>query len=400
MFYTDLSSLTDLAWNPYALMSFIPALLMFGLAWYLLLWFRQRPGNIFYILLLAFLGIWSFTEGMSRLSGNAEAASFWIKASAIGFCFAIPFYAHFALFYTRREKTASHPLTYLSFYFPALLFYFIAMQTTLIVDPATYELTPWGWAGMPPPFVLFVFTPWLWVLGTLVFFLFLWEFRRHGLSSNEKKVLGAALLATAFPFIAGTITQIVLPAFEIKILPPMVTASLVVLAAILFLQVMRWKMFGITPSLARQSILSAMADGVIITDNSGRIQYVNRAAEKLSDIPEEGLKGNDLSVLFPREGISYERFVSALLAQVKAGKRMNSFEGEFLGKEGTHIPVLISGAGVVLEESGGRETVGMVFVVHDNRKATSVLQELEAKSHELATVEKRLREQLKGAAQA
>ena len=400
MGFTDLSVLSELAWNPYALISFFAALAMFGLAWYLLLWYRQGTGNLFYILLLAFLGIWSFAEGMSRLSGNPDAAAFWTRASAIGFCFAIPAYVHFALFYTRRERIASHPLLYAALYFPALVFYFLALQTTLLVNPASYMQTPWGWVGTPPPFVLFVFTPWLWVLGSLVFLLFLKEYRRRGITSDEKKILRGTLLGITFPYIFGTVTQLVLPALGVRVLPSLVTVGFVVLAALLFIQVTRWKMFGLTPEIARPSILTAMADAVLILDTGGRIQYANRSAEKLSDIPTEGLLGNDISVLFPREGTAYEHFVSETLAQVKAGKRVRNFESELLGSEGARIPVLLSGAPVVLEASGASETVGMVFVVHDNRKAKSLFVELEAKSYELTVVEERLRQQIRGAEQA
>ena len=92
--------------------------------------------------------------------------------------------------------------------------------------------------------------------------------------------------------------------------------------------------------------------------------------------------------------------MSETLAQVKAGKRVRNFESELLGSEGARIPVLLSGAPVVLEASGASETVGMVFVVHDNRKAKSLFVELEAKSYELTVVEERLRQQIRGAEQA
>lgn len=98
--------------------------------------------------------------------------------------------------------------------------------------------------------------------------------------------------------IFGFATDIALPLFEIRSIPPLGPLVTLLWAAGLTYALVRYKFLTITPAMAANDILTTMSDLLILCDLRGRIVSVNHAACRMLGYERRELEGKNVSRYF------------------------------------------------------------------------------------------------------
>lgn len=141
-------------------------------------------------------------------------------------------------------------------------------------------------------------------------------------------------------------------------------------------------------------ILALIGDGVVSTDESGRILLFNRAAEEIFGYEADEILGKTVEILLPhRFGARHVSDVKAFAAASEATRRIMGHRRDVLGqrKNGEEFPVEATVSRHVLN---GNTT--LTVVIRDVSERRRFEQELETRNRELAASERRLRLALEG----
>ena len=368
-------SIFHFTWNWYALPSFVAAAVNIGFGFYVYVKPRQRDtASILFLFFTACLALWAFDEGLSRIAATAEAARFWANHASTGWIFMAPIFFHFALVFTRRQNLTRNPLLIGLLYIPAAIFYFVNLFTTLLLRP-DYVRVPWGWDNTPPtPLFNFAFSPWLEFFFIASIVLFLFERARKNATFEEKRRASLVAAGLFVPLATGTVSQIILPALGMQIVG-LTTVFMPALAIAIFVAIIRYRLFVVTPSLALETVLETMNDAIVVTDTKGRLQFINATAETLFSWKNDDIVGHDLSILFPLHTNHHDRFVANAVSRLMQGEFVDEYETLFVDSSARTIPVTISAAPVQFSE-GDFEPVGLVLVVHDTRELQALVGKL------------------------
>lgn len=114
-----------------------------------------------------------------------------------------------------------------------------------------------------------------------------------------------------------------------------------------------------------ETIVQRLMEGIVVEDENERITFINPAMEKLVGFSQGELLGKHWSVLLPA---NQQAIVDAANERRRQGVESDRYEVELLRKDGTRVPVLVSGS--VLFE--GNQRIGSMAVMTDitSRKKT------------------------------
>ncbi|MBF0624137.1 MAG: PAS domain S-box protein [Magnetococcales bacterium] len=134
-----------------------------------------------------------------------------------------------------------------------------------------------------------------------------------------------------------------------------------------------------------ETVLASMADGLIVIDSRGTIRTVNQAATRLLGYPiENALIGQPIGNVFvEEEEEEEEEEVAAVLRGINLKSmastgRASNLETIVLAKDGTRIPVLVSGAVLGWGSGNGTGAVITFKDITERKQAELALKEREA----------------------
>jgi len=117
--------------------------------------------------------------------------------------------------------------------------------------------------------------------------------------------------------------------------------------------------------------LSSIADGLLVTDESGVVTYINAAGEKITRIPADTARGKAVEDLFrlvdEDTGETLPSPIYESLGRLAPGPRPE--KTALVTPDGRRIPVIVSSA-VMREEAGA--ILGAVFVFHDMTRVREI----------------------------
>jgi diguanylate cyclase (GGDEF)-like protein/PAS domain S-box-containing protein len=341
-------ALTDAAaygFSAYAVPTLLTAVLMLGFGISVLARRISAVSLTLFSLTLA-AAVWQLAFTFMYCAHAASTALFWSRMAYLGVPFIAPSVYHFTIEVLRIAKERRNE-KYMGWLL-ALMFSIMASSSGLLVDRVQHY-----WWGYYPRYTAIISVPFLtFFFGYLVASLA--EFIRAYPAARgvERKRIRLLLVGFGLAYV-GCVDY--LPKFGVAVYPfgYMPLLAFVVVAAVAF---RRYDLVAITPSLAAQEIIGTMADALFVCDRDGRIQFANRAAERLLGYDAVQIVGKTI-----------EDLVAPGDDPFNATFRRRSFrniERVFLGSNGRRVHLMLSIAPVLHRG----DAAGAVIIGRDMRE--------------------------------
>jgi diguanylate cyclase (GGDEF)-like protein/PAS domain S-box-containing protein len=341
-------ALTDAAaygFSAYAVPTLLTAVLMLGFGISVLARRISAVSLTLFSLTLA-AAVWQLAFTFMYCAHAASTALFWSHMAYLGVPFIAPSVYHFTIEVLRIAKERRNE-KYMGWLL-ALMFSIMASTSDLLVDRVQHY-----WWGYYPRYTAIISVPFLtFFFGYLVASLA--EFIRAYPAARgvERKRIRLLLVGFGLAYI-GCVDY--LPKFGLAVYPfgymPLLT--FVVVAAVAF---RRYDLVALTPSLAAPEIIGTMADALFVCDRDGRIQFANRAAERLLDYDATQIVGKTIEdFLAPGDDPFTETF---------RRRSYRNVERVFLGRNGRRVDLMLSIAPVLHHG----DAAGAVIIGRDMRE--------------------------------
>ncbi|MFW5996020.1 MAG: EAL domain-containing protein [Halanaerobiaceae bacterium] len=357
--------------NNFYILYFITSLIYFGFGIYIL---RRDLGKVSRLLfaLNILMGFWSFSYSMMYASTNIEFARFWAAASSPGWCLSYGIILHLSLLTTRHEKWLEKPFRKYLLYLPGVVFLFIYYFPGLDLQFQIARGTMgWTWINNPAaefPFVALsysiYYTSYL-LISAVLFALQL----KNAEKTREKRLAGIFLSSLIISVFLGFFTGTVFPLLDVTEIPPLSVILSILPIGTFWYIVIYSRLFPLQPEKTVNEILKNIREGLILINDQGEIELVNRGARKILQYSrKEELVGSSLNKIFKQTN---DNIWNLLLAgKLESEKK----EKMLLTEAGQVIPTLFS---ISRMEDNWGEVLGYVCTFTDISKLKEVEYKLE-----------------------
>jgi PAS domain S-box-containing protein len=331
---------------------------------------RLRVNRIF-LGITSLFTIWGIGELVTRAAGSAAIVLLGARISAFGWAFIGSVFVHFALAVTNRERLLEKWWTYALIYAPGAVLLVLTLATHLI-----YIGFGPGSKGFPEISgslrlysKIFVFVMLFIGIAILV------SFWRKTSDPTARERAGFIIIAALVPMLGGVVTDVIIPAVNVRQPVNALTLSTIT-AAIIAFAVTRRGIMSTRLAAVGGTIITMMLDPVFILDASGSIETVNPMAVEFTGYAAGELRGSTMDKLIADEDGALD------LARKISGSDEASRTAELVVKSGERVPVVVS-SGPLVQHAG--KQIGSVVLVHDMRETLTLIRaEEEAK---LAVIE-------------
>lgn len=281
---------------------------------------RNAVSRTFMFMCLS-LAVWSF--GYAFVYASEGGSSFWMKASAFGWCTFSALALHTAVRFT-DIKLFRRLLPQILIYTPAAVFLFMSVFLFGPHSAPSKAVSDFFYTG---DFLYDVIYP-------LAAFALLARMKRKTALEAQKKQLDGIMLACLIPFVLNELTQFLLPALGFHLIPPAGQLFAVILVGGIHFANVRFGLFGIPFHILYDEILTEMMDLFFLLTPEGRIVKVNSRTLELLGRPQEELEGMELAELCLEKPA-----VRAHLEQEAAAGSTDCAEIHFAHRSGVLIPI-------------------------------------------------------------
>ena len=278
------------AFNPYAVPTAATTLAMLVLSAMVLL--REQGSRVSWLFFLTTLTIciWLFSFSWMYCATAEPVALWWAKAAYVGVPFIPAAIYHFTVAVLQVERQHRR-FVWLSWIVSAAYVVTIVTTDLLIHDVRRYwwgYYPQYGWLSVP--YLLFFF-------GLMIVSLqHYWQAYRHAAPGTiHRRRTRALLVAFSIVYIGSFdyVAKYGIALYPFGYIP--VTVFVVLLARILW----RYRLVDITPEIAAKSIISTMANPLLVLDDHSVIRIVNHAACRLFSKSEADLVGQPVTAAHP-----------------------------------------------------------------------------------------------------
>ncbi len=266
------------------------------------------------------IAIWALSYGLELSSTSLEQMLFWINVEYLGIAFIPAFWLLFLLKFTGKDKWL-HPK-----YFYA--FMLLPLITLLMVWTNKYHHLHYTSVGLdnsgPFPLLSLEIGPW-YIVHTIYFYtLLVWgvillvnKYRKSDQVFRRQNL--TILVAVFIPWVAN-----VLYLFGYRPMGHIDSTPFAFIITMLFLSIglVRFRLLDIIP-IAREKVIEAMNEGLIVTDNQDRIVDLNQEIRRILSIDEKKIIGKRLGLILPDQNELYELIKSRKAGQLQL-KLVNS----------------------------------------------------------------------------
>ncbi|UCC12934.1 MAG: PAS domain S-box protein [candidate division WOR-3 bacterium] len=340
--------------NVLSVLHLISAVAYLYLAGFITLKNPKSPFNRISALLFICMGIWSFSCIFmhSPLIPRASV-EFFDRVGSVGSFMISSVFLIFVLIFTEQKKFLKHPYAYgLLFLIPVILLV-KKFEGTMVSD---YIQGSFGWSRLvnstPEVYALFVY--YILTCAAALFLLIRYSHKQHDVFKKRQATIIWTTFAVAF--VLGSITDALLPALQISVLPEMANIFSLVWSCGIAYTIIRYRLLQVTPEMAADEIISTMSESLILLDTAGTIVTVNRAATHLLGFEENDLIGRPVAKICAEKGL-----IEKVLEEVQTQKNIRNRECSFNTRDGRLVPTLISASGLTQKN----HLQGAVLVVYD-----------------------------------
>ena len=338
----------------FAFLSLVSSIIVLALGIFVFSTNRKNSLNRVFLFICVLAFYWMFIESMLRDADSISSAYVWMKLTFL-WVFLPAAGLHFILVLTKSDLLRKGTWVYLLIYLPAACFSIIELATDRIIT--TPVLQYWGYTYGYSPDLLPFGIELAWAFGILVGSVLIgirYYFRTHEIreKSQTKFILAGFIVVIA----AGFMSQVVFPGLGIAI-PESETIFFLFFSGMIGYAIQKHELFVINPAMAADNIVSTMTDSLILLDTRRMIISVNEATLEILEWPEKDLIGQPFSTIFPDPSIC-----NAILFTITGSGPVTDLETEYRSKEGTRIPISLSGS--VIRNAYG-ESTGIVCISRD-----------------------------------
>jgi diguanylate cyclase (GGDEF)-like protein/PAS domain S-box-containing protein len=298
------------AFSPSALPVALTAVLILAFGLHVLLRRFTSVSAAFFVL-TGVVAIWMAAFTGMYSARDAQTALGWARKAYLGVPFIAPAIYWFTVEILRIERRRRLP--HIAAWSLAAFFSAIAVTTDQLIP--NVQQYWWGFyprytPGVGGAFLVFFFG---YLIASLVEFIRAYP-HAHG---AEQKRIRALIIAFAIAYL-GCVDY--LPKYGVAAYP-FGYAALLGFVIVVGRTIRRYDLVALTPSLAAQEIISTMADVLFVCDREGRIEFANRAASSILEVPESELAGKsindflakdaDLSTKLQRRSLRNDEYVFA-----------------------------------------------------------------------------------------
>ncbi|MGE5678035.1 MAG: histidine kinase N-terminal 7TM domain-containing protein, partial [Pseudomonadota bacterium] len=327
---------------------------------------RSKLNQLFFAFCLS-MSVWSFAYAFVYAG---QDRNMWMKISAVGWCTFSSFVLHLTLLVT-ENKMVRNTAVKLLLYVPSALFFYISVFL--------YRNDKAPSAFIEKFFNIGDFTYHFTFLLASIILVFVWGCRSK--SMRRRKQAGIVIVVSLVPFSLNLLTQTILPAFGITVLPLMGHIYSLIMIFGIFYVMVRYRMFTTAPKLLVEELLQEMMDIVILLSEECRIIRTNNYTEKLLGYSSGELQDKHLSLILQQE------FITDISHLSHGSGIYRLSEVHCKGKSGMDIPVSLSCSPIIdpyLKDILGYVIVGqdISLVKHleqeitDNKKAEEKIRDL------------------------
>lgn len=304
--------------------------------------------NRILFLLCIILSVWAAMIGLMNSATNVKTALFFRLISVVpcSLVFALMLQCIYYTATIRSSKKSS--LKFIILYIPALFSIFL-----YLVYPVTANdmlQTSFGWVCLMPDD-----RSWLWenfynmyyTLYLVVSFALVIYWRVTTKIKREQKQAAIMIISLAIVGVLGTISDVILPLYEIVYFPPMTVLFWMIAIAGVVYSVKKYRFINLNPTSFAVEIAQRMQEGLIVTDSDGVILLVNKGACELLNYKEHEVVGSSAQIIFADKTSDFKL------------NDCNSLESELLAKNDKKLPVLLS---INETKDGFGESIGFLII--------------------------------------
>ena len=323
---------------------------------------------VWYMLLMLATAIYAGGEMMQRLSATPAGALFWSQVSGFGATLIPVGIFLFAVAYTRPANIRPGLVIPVMIATSSILALFYSEGNLLFNNSlADMHLYPWGYNNDPGPAIII---PLLWVFTPCLLTIIMMLRFRH--SSRDQLLRRQSLvyaIAFAAPVLLGFVTDGLLPAANLYIVPPLATLFELATIITIFYGISHYRLFQINPAILADNILKTMNEAVIVTRTDFTVEFTNKEAERLFGLSAEDISSGYIHRLFAPE--SWRKVHSYLAGETSERDAVGDVN--IINGSGEHVPVRV----FVSNLSEGDEYQALIFVISDITDITESYNKLE-----------------------
>ena len=249
------------------------------------------------------IAIWALSYGLELSSTSLDQMLFWINVEYLGIAFIPAFWLLFLLKFTGKDKWLNPKYFYAFMLLPLIT---LLMVWTNKYHHLHYKSVSVDNSGTFPLLSLET-GPW-YIVHTIYFYtLLVWgvillvnKYRKSDQVFRKQNL--TILIAVFIPWVAN-----VMYLFGYRPMGHIDSTPFAFIITMLFLSIglVRFRLLDIIP-IAREKVIEAMNEGLIVTDNQDRIVDLNQEIRKILSIEEKKIIGKRLELILPEQPELYE----------------------------------------------------------------------------------------------
>lgn len=340
---------------------------------------NNKTNKLFFVICLN-LSFWAFMYALMTASTDAEAATFYHRLSALSWATFSSEVLYFIIYLTKKERFLKKLWHHVVIFVPAVVsIYLYFLHPSTVND---FVRVSFGWTILGPNdrgllWSAFFDVYYLSYMGASILLILDWGKKvKLKRVQRQSKVLANSFIIS---LIIGSITDIFWPLLGISLIPELVIVTMVITVGGTWYTVNKYRLMSLTTESVVLDVLKIMNEGLIISDQEGRIISVNRGALQLLGYVETEMNGQPIDLVFANQ------------VDVSKLDRSNSYEVDMLSKQNVKVPVLNT-VSVLFDDFG--DELGTVFIFQNISEIKQVENELR-NTHETMKAEyKRLQDLL------
>jgi PAS domain S-box-containing protein len=302
---------------------------------------------LFSLALWSFGGIFTHSPSTSR-----EAARFFNDITAVGWTTFTAIFFVWIMGFAGNKRFFDWHIHYLLIGI-GIFFFFLQLNNKMIIAMVRQ---PYGWSSLWAQSIWSYLFYFYYFSVTAASTIVLVRCIKTAPSDIKKKQAAVILVGVFAPFFFGTLTDVVLPLFNIYSIPDIASIFCVLLPGSVVYAMVKYKFLTISPAMAAENIISTITDFLVLIDPEGRIVTANKAILNFLGYEQKDLAGNNFSIIFPGGKPAFD------FDEMREKKNINGRECYFCNKNGIDVPVTLSVS--ALQDQYGIFT-GFVCVARD-----------------------------------